>query len=456
MLDSDELAVKNCDFIKNTDQLIRRAKTVDRCTFQQNTAQHFDTIENAQSITNSKFIKNLLIITNVGTMQNNRFESNDCKYHMIENAGTVDGCTFTGNNILLFIKCKTLKNSRFENNRADIVKNGGSVSNCRFTGNTGGITFLNVLSITGSYFKNNKDCFIKNKKLTVKNTKFINVKGTIAGKKIDRCTFSNNDMDVTADTIVNSKFTKNLFKVYRVEAKTIKKCQFVKNRSTGTILSANTIANSKFIKNTCNGGVAGATKVYNCRFEKNTVAKKTAGNVVSAKLVKKCVFLSNIGKKDSIVSSASLIDGCTFKNNKVTDFFSGVVYFVKKVTNTKFINNKILRGYGGALDDVGVVKKCTFKNNYALVGGAISTVGKCTIEKCTFTKNKAKYSGSAIYLSALPTALKAVIKNCKFSKNKAKGKLNTYDYPFKNYGKGTIFAFGDYKMSIKVKKCKGL
>ena len=67
-----------------------------------------------------------------------------------------------------------------------------------------------------------------------------------------------------------------------------------------------------------------------------------------------------------------------------------------------------------------------------------------------------KYSASAIYLSATPKAINGVIKNCKFIKNKANGKLKTYGYPFKDYKKGTIFAYGDYKMKITIKKCKGL
>lgn len=458
MLDSDELTVRNCVFTKNTNQLIMRAKTVDRCTFLENMGVEVNTMGTVQSITNSKFIKNLLSITSVALMQNNRFESNEYKYYLSENAGTVDNCVFIKNNEPTFGKCKTLKNSRFENNVGDIIKNGGTVTNCRFTGNTGGYTLLNVVSITNSYFKNNKDCFIQNKKLTVKNTQFTNNRGYVVGAKIDKCTFYSNDMDVEADTISNSKFTKNTFKAYMVTGKTIKKCTFTKNKCLSeTMLSAKTLKDSKFTKNTCTGMLAAASKVYNCRFEKNSVAKKYFGVVVGgAKLIKKCTFKYNTAKKGNIVIGTNTIDGCTFTKNKVTDNAEGTVYYVKKVLNTKFIGNKVLRGYGGAINDVDVVKKCTFKSNYALVGGAISTLSKFTIEKCTFTKNKVKHSASAIFVSALSGKVKGTIKNCKFSKNKAKGKINTYEYPSKNYKRGTIFAYGDYKMSIKVKGCKGL
>lgn len=261
-----------------------------------------------------------------------------------------------------------------------------------------------------------------------------------------------------AESRINSKFTKNLFKTYMVIGKTIKKCTFTKNKcKSETMLSAKTLKDSKFTKNTCTGMLAAASKVYNCRFEKNSVAKKYFGVVVGgAKLIKKCTFKYNTAKKGNIVIGTNTICGCTFTKNKVTDSAEGTVYDVKKVLNTKFTGNKVLRGYGGAISDVDVVKKCTFKSNYALVGGAISTLSKFTIEKCTFTKNKVKHSASAIFVSALSGKVKGVIKSCKFSKNKAKGKMNTYGYPFKNYKRGTIFAYGDYKMSLKVKKCKGL
>ncbi|RAP49899.1 MAG: hypothetical protein BZ138_07175 [Methanosphaera sp. rholeuAM270] len=463
MLDSNELTVKNCKFIKNTDQLISRAKTIDGCSFEENFAQCFDLIDNAQSITNSKFIGNYymgyhLLINSANAIYNCRFESNAAAEYMIASAGKVDKCVFIKNTVQIFNKCNALKNSRFENNRGDIVASGGSVANCKFIGGKGYNIYIKASSITNSYFKNIKNCYIKGKKLVVKNTDFINVKGFVSTAKIDRCSFSGSDMNVEANSLTNSKFTKNIFEGYLIDAKTIKNCRFTKNKCKTLMLSAKTVINSKFTKNVCKGSLAGISKTAsNCKFEKNSFAKGISdAMVIGGKLLKKCSFKSNTGKRGSIVRDANTINGCTFKNNKVTKCGVGTVYFVKKVLNSKFINNKVLKGLGGAIDDVSIVKKCIFRNNYALAGGAINTIGKFTIEKCTFEKNKVKHSASAIFLSSNPRKLNGLIKNCKFSKNKSKGKLNTYDTPYKSYKRGTIFAIGDHKMKITIKKCKGL
>lgn len=459
MLDSDDLTVRNCNFIKNTYQLISRAKIIDNCIFEENSAKNFELIDNAQSITNSKFTKNEnTLINSVATMYNNKFESNDWANQLITYAGTVDKCTFTKNNVLIFQKCKTMKNSRFENNKADLISNGESVNNCKFIGGKGGNKYLKVSSITNSYFKNIKNCYISGKNLVVKNTDFINVLGYVSASKINKCRFSNAEMEVKANSITNSKFTKNTFNNNEVIAKTVKKCQFTQNKCKTTMMFVKTVSNSKFVKNTCKGALMRVDKTANnCRFEKNTFAKSRSGHLVSgAKLLKKCIFKSNTGKLGPVVIGVKTISGCTFKNNRITSYGMGAVYDARKVMNTKFINNKALRGTGGAIDDVSVVKKCTFTNNYALAGGAISTVGKFTIEKCTFKKNTAKHSASAIYLSANPRNINGLIKNCKFTKNKSKGKMLTYNTPFKSYGRGTIFAIGAHKIKITLKKCKGL
>ena len=333
------------------------------------------------------------------------------------------------------------------------------VIRCKFTGNTGGHVFLRASNIANSYFENNKECYIQGKNLVDKNSKFINDKGYVAASKIDKCGFSKNDLKIEANSMSNSKFTKNVISDY-IDAKTVKNCHFIQNNCIcGAMMSSQTVVNSKFIKNVCKGDLLGAGKlVSNCRFEKNNYGTYYDGsNIVNCpKLLNKCLFESNNGKKGSIISDVNTINGCTFKNNKVTDYGMGMVYYVKQVLNSKFINNKALRSVGGAIDDVSIVKNCIFKNNYALAGGAISTIGKFAIERCIFEKNEVKHSASAIYLSAIPKPLTGVIKNCKFIKNKANGKLNPYNYPFKNYNKGTIFAFGDYKMKITIKNCKGL
>ena len=464
MLDSDDLTVKNCKFVKNTNQVILRAKTIDKCSFEENFAKDFDLIDNVKSITNSNFIKNYvmgyrLIINSVNTMYNSKFESNDGADYLIAKAGTVNKCVFKKNIVTIFNKCNTLKNSRFENSKGDILKNGGSVANCKFIGGNGGQIYLKVSSITNSYFKNIKNCHISGKNLVVKNTDFINIMGYVSTSKIDKCRFSNSEMDVKASSLTNSKFTKNTFNANSIDAKTVKKCNFIQNKCKTSMMDAKTVSNSKFLKNVCNGALMCVSKsVNNCKFEKNSFAKKGSGNLVSnAKLLKKCIFNSNTGKLGSVVSDVGTINGCTFKNNKITNCGMGTVYYVKKVLNSKFINNKASRGTGGAIDDVSVVKKCTFKNNYALAGGAISTIGKFVIEKSVFEKNKVKHSASAIYLhTPYKTKINGLIKNCKFIKNKAKGKIRTYGISFKSYKKGTIFALTDYKMKLTIKKCKGL
>lgn len=463
MLDSNDLTVRNCRFIKNTDQLISRANTIDNCVFQENTAKYFDLIDKVKSITNSNFIRNdfefgaHFAINTANYVFNNKFESNKGGY-VIYNAGTVDKCLFNKNNGPIFDKCNVMKNSRFENNKGDITSYGKSVSNCKFINNKGSYFFLNVSSISDSYFKNNKECFIKGRNLVVKNSKFINVKGGVEAVKIYKCSFSKTDLNyVSANSIINTKFTKNTI---TIDAKTVKKCQFIQNKCKGSLLGARTVSNSKFLKNICGGSLLGADKtVSNCRFEKNKFAKTMSGNLVAgAKLLKKSVFKSNTGKKGSLVCDVNTVTGCTFKNNKVTNFAYGTVYFVKKVLNSKFINNKASRAEGGAIVEVDIVRKCTFKNNYALVGGAISTCNKFTIDKCIFQKNTAKHSGSAIYVRTSVRPVNGVIKNCKFIKNKAKGRIKTYDVPYKIYKNGTIFAMGDFKVKTKltIKKCRGL
>lgn len=462
MLDSDDLTLRNCNFIKNINQLISRANVIDKCVFQENYALDFDIIDSVKSITNTNFIKNYfmrdnLIINSVNSMYNVRFESNDAGYYLISSAGTVDKCFFSKNNVLIFNKFNTLKNSHFENNKADIASNGGPVSNCKFIGGKGGDIYLKASSITNSYFKNIKNCYIKCGGL-VKNTDFVNFNGLLLAGKIDKCIFSSSNLNIKVNSIINSKFTKNVFEDTGIKAKTAKNCQFTKNK--GMVLDAKTASNLKFIKNTCKGCLMVVSNtVKNCLFEKNTFAKNYKSAMMGGKILKKCIFKSNSGKFGSLASGINTLESCTFKNNKVTDCGLGMVYYVKKAINSKFINNKLLRGTGGALDDVRTVKKCTFKNNYALAGGAISTIGKFKIEKCTFEKNTVKHSGSAIYLKTpYKTRINGLIKNCKFIKNKSKGTIKAYDVPFKSYHKGTVYALGDFKLKIKItfKKCKGL
>lgn len=466
MLDSDDLTVKNCRFSKNTDQLIERAKTIDGCVFEKNYAYCFDLIGSAESIKNSRFTGNYymgsnIVINSVKSMYNNYFEANDCADHIIKSAGTVDKCIFKANLATIFSKFVVLKNSRFENNRGDISANGGSVSGCRFTGGKGIDKYLAASSITNSHFKNIKSCYIQGGKLSVKGCDFTNVKGYLSASKVDRCSFSKSDMDVLADSISNSRFTKNNFHRTEIKAKTIKKCQFVQNKCQYGIVSVKKISNSKFVKNVCKCGLVYASKAaINCRFEKNSFSKSYESSLFGGtKLVRKCVFISNTGKLGTLVTDVNTIDGCTFKNNKITDCGEGLVSHAKKVLNSKFTNNRVSRAIGGAIDYVKVVKKCTFKKNYALAGGAIHTVGKFTIEKCVFEKNTVKHSGSAIFLNTpYKTRINGIIKSCKFIKNKSKGKINSYGTPFKTYKKGTVFALGDPKLKIKlrIKKCRGL
>ena len=464
MLDSDDLTLRNCNFVKNTDQLISRAKTIDECTFQENYAYPFDLLDNVGSITNSRFIGNYymgyhILISSVGYMYGNYFESNDAAEYLIANAGTVDNCVFVKNPVSIFNRCNALKNSRFENNKFDMILNGGTVTGCSFIGGKGVNSYIKASSITNSHFRDIKNCYISGKGLNVKGCDFKNIYGYVAASKIDKCSFTGCAMNVEASTLTNSRFTKNTFKTDRIDVKTVKNCVFSQNKCKTIMMIADKVYNSKFIKNVCNSGLMGVSKSVNkCKFEKNSFAKSKSGNLVGGpKLLKKCTFKYNTGKLGSLVIGAGTINGCTFKSNKVTNYGMGVVYDVKKVVNSKFVGNKAYKSVGGAIDDVRVVKKCTFKSNYALAGGAISTIGKFTIEKCVFEKNKVKHSASAIYLhTPYKTRIKGTIKSCKFIKNKSKGKIRTHDVPFKSYKKGTVFAVGDFKLKIKIKfkKCK--
>ena len=295
MLNSEDLTVRNCNFINNTNQVISTAKIIDKCYFYENFAEDFDLMENAQSITNSKFIKNNFAITTVNTMYNNTFELNDFYFYAVYNVSTVEKCVFNKNSGLIFKNCDVLKDSRFENNGGGIVGSGVYVSNCKFMNGEGGDIFLKVSSIADSYFKNIKSCYIEGKNLVVKNSDFINVLGFVAAFKIDKCSFSKNELDVEADSISNCKFTKNTFYGNLIHADTVAKCHFVQNKCKTDLLFAKTVSNSKFIKNVCSGDLMCVVKtVSNCRFEKNNFAKSSSGHLVSStKLLKNCVFKSN-------------------------------------------------------------------------------------------------------------------------------------------------------------------
>ncbi len=385
---------------------------------------------------------------------------NNCQF--INNSAGIGGGLY-----VLNTKTTNIKNSKFDNNHADVdaaavyLIGGGKtvVVSSSFTNNhansNGGAVLSSVYNITFT-------------KCTFTNNYAGSGGGVFSNSHINdfnNCKFSNNTAELSGGAVIahnliniySSNFTKN-----SVINSTI---DFLGGPGGGAIYSFDNlnIYSSNFINNSANssGGAVYTSKylnVYKSSFINNYANgsggainnmdwQMTRSNIGVLKFTKSCfydsVFIDNGAKSDG-----------------------GAVYYTDLINNCSFLNN-YASGAGGALFDVRCINTSTFNNNSAQFGGAFYYDGgyPLYIYNSSFIKNYANGSGGAIYSNKIDyiSDVNSIIHmyNSSFINNSASwgggiysmGIINIYDSSFRNnpvnYSGGAIYIKEDSTVNME-------
>ena len=400
-----------------------------------------------------------------------------------------EGLTFINSNDIVAISSATedeiIDNGISFSNRDNLKQLEVSFKNCVFKDNVGeycGALHINYYStsLTNCEFRNNKGkctgaAVINSEDVKINGCNFIANSATWdPNVKLDPIDYPSSDIVGAVYvlgggkcSVTDSKFTGNSAKNndgwYTIGALdvnsncNIKNCYFDSNKVSGT---------SGFLDGAGFFHAGSYCTVQDSKFINNQASSSDARGGAITELGENLLTVIN----------------CYFKDNavKTSDHDGGAIYAYKaSIKNCKFINNTA--SWGGAVSVYKLtIEKCSFTNNYAKqYGGAILTYD-ANIKNCNFSKNHAKKYGGAVYgehsvsvknskfngnvadgygsaIGVWAEKGKISVYNCNFSKNVAKAKGSTYDYPYKNYGKGTIFHLGNLeKFKCSIKKSKGI
>ena len=293
-------------------------------------------------------------------------------------AGEVYNCLIIGNSATngngAARNCHPIRNSTFINN---------------YSGGSGGAAFGGSATVSNCVFigncaKNNGGALCRessNHKWTARDCVFIG-----------NSTLGNGGACNGILTIDNCFFTNNVAKGYGGAlyccTNHVRQCTFVGNCATN--ISASNWNNSScggasynsiidhctFVSNSAawGGATYGGTNEF-CTFESNSATN--AGGATCKGEQRHCTFTrnrtwsANWEHGGGGCHSASLVTGCTFRLNVVTD------------------NNGVTNAYGGGVSLCPNVRDCYFERNYAAKGGAgcVSSLFDCVITNCSSAVN---------------------------------------------------------------------